>query len=214
MHKQRSAYAPLLHASYHQSECSLVVFAAAMRCFGMGRAVGRCVMRRGRMGAPVVVGVCRCWTTSIRCVRVSGVSTGADVTASVVPASSAAAEAMLTPAVAVAPVCPRAHAQEDAVIEISRPVKAAGCAAVWRIVVVAVGTDGLYAYAYANCDLRAGRWHQGQGHEQGCCTCQEQTEHCEPVGPRGHALELPHFVVLRNFCLRWKGMSPVSGPCE
>src|SRR5580658_3520586 len=190
------------------------MFAATMRRCGVGRTVSRCTMPSRCVCPVIVVDACCRRTTSIGCIPAPGVSARARVAASVVPASSAAAEAMLTPAVAVAPVCPRAHAQEDAVIEISRPVKAAGCAAVWRIVVVAVGTDGLYAYAYANCDLRAGRWHQGQGHEQGCCTCQEQTAHCEPVGPRGHALELPHFVVLRNFCLRWKGMSPVSGPCE
>jgi hypothetical protein len=71
---------------------------------------------------------------------------------------------MCAPAVAVAPTCPRSHAQEDAVIEISRPVEAHGGTLVRSVVVVAVGTNWLNAHAYIN--LRASRWRHGQGREQ------------------------------------------------
>jgi len=112
------------------------------------------------MGPAIVDGVCWRWTTSIGCIPVSGVTPGPHVSSSVVPASSAAAEAMFTPAMAVAPMRPWAHAEEDTVIEISRPVKAAGCAAVRCVVVIAVGTDRrIYAYAYTDADLRTRRRH-------------------------------------------------------
>src|SRR5580658_718011 len=184
------------------------MFAATMRRCGVGRTVSRCTMPSRCVCPVIVVDACCRRTTSIGCIPAPGVSARARVAASVVPASAAAAEAMLTPAVAVSPVCPRAHAQEDAVIEISRPIKAARRAAIRCIVVVAVGTDWRYADAYADCDLRTGHWRQGQ--QQGCCTRQKQTAHCQPAGPWTHAFELPHFVVLLNIRLRWKGMVPLS----
>jgi len=58
--------------------------------------------------------------------------------AAVVASSAFAHKAMSAPAVAVAPTGPWAHAQEDAVVEVPRPVKAIGRARVWRIVVVAI----------------------------------------------------------------------------
>jgi hypothetical protein len=45
---------------------------------------------------------------------------------------------MATPAVAVAPACPGTHAQEDAAVEVTRPIKSIGRAGVRRIVVIAV----------------------------------------------------------------------------
>jgi hypothetical protein len=45
---------------------------------------------------------------------------------------------MITPAVAIAPVRPWAHAKEDPVIEIARPIKTHGCASVRRIVIVPI----------------------------------------------------------------------------
>src|ERR1700728_1190871 len=62
-----------------------------------------------------------------------------------IPSSSAIAETVLAPAVAVAPASPRTHAQEDALIEIARPVKAHWRACVWCVIVVAIGTGGLNA---------------------------------------------------------------------
>src|SRR5271155_82339 len=173
------------------------VFAAGMRCSRV-RAVVLSDPRRRR-------------TTSIRRIPASAVCPRTHVASSVVPASVPAAEAMFAPAMAVAPVRPWAHAQEDAVIEISRPVKAARRAAIRCRVVVAVGTDRrIYAYAYTHGDLR-GCWHDDQGREQGCCTGQKQTAHGGFMCPARHVLELPHFVVLQIFCWRAKGMFPVSG---
>jgi hypothetical protein len=59
-----------------------------------------------------------------------------------IASASAAAKAMAAPAVAIAPVGPWAYAQEDAVVEIARAVKAVGRAGIGCIVVVAVITDG------------------------------------------------------------------------
>ncbi len=169
MQKRRSCQAPPLICFHALQILQLslamftTMFAAAMRRCGVRRAAGRSTMPR-RCVCPVIVADA-CWrrTTTIRCIPAPAVSARAHVSTSVVPASAATAEAMLAPAVAVSPVCPWAHAQEDAVIEISRPIKAAWRAAIRCIVVVAVGTDGRYAYAYADCDLRPGHRHQCQG---------------------------------------------------
>lgn len=81
----------------------------------------------------------------------SPVSTiGFITTFTVVSSSTTVGEAMIAPAVVIAPVGPRAHAKEDAVIEIARPVKANRSAGVGGIVVVAIGTDGLSPYADGN----------------------------------------------------------------
>jgi hypothetical protein len=61
----------------------------------------------------------------------------------VVSASTAIHEAIAAPTVAVAPARPRAHAQEDAVVEIARPVEADRSATIWRIVVIAIGANRL-----------------------------------------------------------------------
>lgn len=60
----------------------------------------------------------------------------------VVAASACSDEAMMTPAMGVAPASPWAHAQENAVVEVSWAVEANRRAGVRRVVVVAVGTDG------------------------------------------------------------------------
>jgi hypothetical protein len=73
---------------------------------------------------------------------------------------------MLTPAVAIAPAGPWAHAQEDAAVKVARSVEAIGSAGVWSIVVIAVGADRLNADA--DFDLRLSRWRQGHAHNQSC----------------------------------------------
>ena len=117
---------------------------ATTRGCGMGGATGRVVVRGCGMGtthgatavvSAIAPGAYGPWPTSaIGCIRAStAVSTAGDI-----PASASAIEAMIAPAVAIAPARPWTHAQEDAVIEIARPIKSAGCAAVRSIVVVAV----------------------------------------------------------------------------
>jgi hypothetical protein len=87
--------------------------------------------------------------------------------ASVVAASMAMIEvAMLAPAVGISPAGPWAHAQEDAVVEVIRPVKTLGRAAVRRGFVIAPLADGWFADFDSN--LRANRWRQGQARKQ-CC---------------------------------------------
>jgi hypothetical protein len=160
MQKRRSFYAPPLAVSYAAKYTSyrLVMFAATMRsataavrragmrCCGVRRTMGRATMRCGSVGrivgattrscgmdaATTTVGAyCRCASSTIGCIGTSTtVSTGAGVVSSAVPSSAATAEAMSTPAVAIAPVRPRTHAEENAVIEIARPIKAHGGAAV------------------------------------------------------------------------------------
>lgn len=92
---------------------------------------------------------------------------------SVVAAAALAMEAILAPAVGVTPAGPGAHAQEEAVVEVSRPVKTLGRAAVGWSFVIAPLTSGWFADfngwnadLYAN--LRANRWRQGQARKQ-CC---------------------------------------------
>jgi hypothetical protein len=104
---------------------------------------------------------------------------------------------MTAPAVVIAPVTPGAHAQENPVVEIARPVKTHGCALIWCIVVIAVGTDGRFC-ADTDHNLCAGRWHQGQGRQQ-TYSAQKQTTHYDLVSPTSHILHLPHFLTLRNF---------------
>ena len=93
---------------------------------------------------------------------------GRHAAAAVIAPAAFADEAMAAPAVPIAPAGPWAHAQEDAVIEISRTVKAIRRAGVRLVVVVAIGTDGLNAYA--DHKLRLGRWRQCQAGEQCCCS--------------------------------------------
>src|SRR5580704_2362487 len=118
-----------------------------------------------------------------------------------VASSAGTVEAMLTPAVAVSPMRPRAYAQKDSVVKIAWPVKAAGCASVRRIVVVAVGAHGrIYTDPDTDADLRTGR--RRQRHKQSCRAGQEQTAHGELMSPARQVLDLPHFVILQNFHVR------------
>jgi hypothetical protein len=75
-------------------------------------------------------------------------------------------EAMAAPSVPVAPASPWAHAQKDAAVEISWPVKPIRRAGIRCIVVIAVRTNGLNTQI--NDDLRRSNWRQGQAGEQYC----------------------------------------------
>src|ERR1035437_1468239 len=77
-----------------------------------------------------------------------------------ITSSATVAEAMTTPTVAIAPAGPRTHAQKDAAIKVSRPVKSIGRAGVRFIVVIAVRTDGWNADVYD--DLSLSHWRQSQ----------------------------------------------------
>src|ERR1017187_2245509 len=85
--------------------------------------------------------------------RTSAVGDAAGPT--VIASSTIADEAMASPAVVITPAGPWAHAQKDAIVEVSRPVIPHGCAGIRRISVVAVRTDGLNANADGN--LRMGQ---------------------------------------------------------
>jgi hypothetical protein len=75
-------------------------------------------------------------------------------------------EATITPAVGIAPVIPRANAEEDAVVKVVWPVKALMDAGVGGVVVVAVGTGG-WRTTDADDDLRVGGWYGGPDEEGG-----------------------------------------------
>jgi len=64
------------------------------------------------------------------------------------------------PAMAIAPSAPGAHAQKDAIVEVSLPVIAVGRAGVRRIAVVAVRTNGLNANVDIDLSLSFWRKHQ------------------------------------------------------
>jgi hypothetical protein len=136
----------------------LVVFFATVRFAAVGGCgVGRAAVCRCGVGA-MYGGAADSGTPPSPCGRWPA-STTFDVSS-----SSTTAEAMLTPAVAIAPVGPWPYAEEDSVVEISRPIKTAGGASVGRIAVVAVGTHGRI-YADSNSNSCVGYWHQGQGRE-------------------------------------------------
>jgi hypothetical protein len=78
----------------------------------------------------------------------------------VIAASAAITEAMFAPSVSVAPAGPGTHTEEDAVVEVSWPVKAIGRAAVGRSFVIAVGADRWNADF--DCNLSFSRWRQDQ----------------------------------------------------
>jgi hypothetical protein len=89
--------------------------------------------------------------------------------ATVVVASMAMIEvAMFAPAVAITPAGPWTHAQEDAVVEVIRPVKALGRASVRPSFVVAPLANGWFAYFNDNLRVNLWRWRQGQARKQ-CC---------------------------------------------
>jgi len=154
---------------------------ATMPCRCMGGAMGRATMR------------CRCMGASCRGITARPASVYYRHAASTIPrvsmaanisSSSAAAEAMLTPAVSIAPVRPWAHAQKDAAIEIAWPIIAAGRAAVGCIAVVAVGT---YGRGYADGNLCVDGLPQ-RPRTQAWLLCWSEAGRalrtCEPKGPR------------------------------
>jgi hypothetical protein len=91
---------------------------------------------------------------------------GHGAAAPAIASAAAVTEAMAAPAVLIAPAGPWAHAQEDAVVKVPRPVKSIGRAVVRSIVVIAIGTDRLNAYIDNN--LRLSRRRQGHAHNQSC----------------------------------------------
>jgi acetaldehyde dehydrogenase (acetylating) len=93
--------------------------------------------------------------------------------AAVIAATAAIVEAMLAPAVAVAPAGPGTYAQEDAVEEESRPVKAIGRAFVGWVFVVAKFAHRRHADFDVN--LSASRWNKDQPCNQ-CCRTEENFE--------------------------------------
>src|ERR1700728_95028 len=136
-------------------------------CAGCARRCGtvRYVCAGGARRAPGVRpagGACRgCAAYASAIGRISTISR--KTTAAVVASPAAAVEAMVAPAVAVTPTGPRAHAQEDTVVEIARPIKADRRTLIRCVVIVAVGTHRLNAYA--NADLRISSWHHCQSCE-------------------------------------------------
>jgi hypothetical protein len=93
-------------------------------------------------------------------------ATGCLSAAATIVSSTTVAETMAAPAVAVAPACPGTHAQEDAAVEVPRPVKAIGRAGVRRIVVIAVRTYGWSVDV--NNNLSLSHWHQDKARQQRC----------------------------------------------
>jgi hypothetical protein len=93
---------------------------------------------------------------------------GHGAAAAAIVSSTTGTEAMAAPSVAISPSGPWAHAQEDAVVEIARPVKAIGRTGVRRIVVVAIRTYRLNANA--DDDLRLRRRRHGQPRKKRCST--------------------------------------------
>jgi hypothetical protein len=125
---------------------------ATMRCYGTGVSCGGTVV-----STSVAARDARRWTTTILCVKIAAaVSTASDVTS-----ASTTAESMITPTMTIAPTCPWADTEEDAVIEITRPIKTTWGAAVWCVFVIAVGTDWRI-YADGNLCVQARHYRQGR----------------------------------------------------
>ena len=93
---------------------------------------------------------------------------GLKAAAAVVAASALTMEAMLAPAVAIAPAGPGAHAEEDAIVEVPRPVKSIGGAGVRRSFVIAPLTDGWNADFDSNLSFCG--WRHSQTRKQCCCS--------------------------------------------
>jgi hypothetical protein len=150
---------------------------ATRRCGGVRCAVGLAVMRWGgvrgglglavmhwggvrlavvrggsMVGCPFAVRVYNRWT--------AGVSVIAHE-ASVISSAAGRDKAMAAPTVVITPAGPWAHAQEDAVIEVARPVITNRGAGVRCIAVVAVRTDRWWT-TYVDGNLRIRFWRQGQ----------------------------------------------------
>jgi hypothetical protein len=140
-----------------------------------------CVPSVGTRSASMRLRRCGAVAASAACSAASAVAAIGNVTRSAAVAASAfTAEAMPAPAVAIAPAAPGAHAKEDAVVEISRPVITHGRALVWCVTVVAVCTTRLNADV--NGKLRLCCRRQGQPHEQ-CGATEENFEsaHVTPL---------------------------------
>jgi hypothetical protein len=139
------------------------VCCCGMRCWLRSAGARRCSVRSG-CGRPCVGRGCGS-VVSARCRRASVTpAIGCGTTSAGISSSAAAAETMVTPAVAIAPAGPWAHTQENAVVEVAWSVEADWSAGVGRIVVVAVGTNRWNTDI--DDDLRFGRWRDGQGCEQ------------------------------------------------
>jgi hypothetical protein len=118
---------------------STATTAVRWRCMSAAAAARwRCV-RRVHMPC-TGMGNARVATSAVIVVRGSSVAA-----VPVITSAPLTAEAMCAPSVAIAPTGPRAHAQKNAVVEVSRPIEAHGRAAVRRIVVIAVGAVRLDA---------------------------------------------------------------------
>jgi len=104
----------------------------------------------------------------VACVSIASISaTGRSAASTVIAASAIIHKSMSTPAVAVAPSSPWAHAQEYPVIEVSRAIKTNRGASIRSIVVVSVRTYRLNADAdnYLSIRRRRQRAH-GSDREQ------------------------------------------------
>jgi hypothetical protein len=164
-----------------------------------------CCCLRASCGSPtsrsaIAAGSSRRWFGStILGTKIAAVSTPGDISS-----ASATAEAMIAPTMAIAPACPRPDAEENSVIEITRPVETHRCASIRRIVVVAVFADRRID---ADDDLCAPAGHDGHRRQQNCCTGQQPTTNCVLAK---HPLDLPHFVTSWNFLFDLKVVSPLS----
>lgn len=118
-------------------------------------------------------------------------SIGGKTASTGVSSSTTIAEAMAAPTMAISPAGPWTHAQEDAVIEIAGSIKANRRAGVRRIVVVAIGADGL-GTADADDNLRVSGRHQAQRGDKYCGAKQNlQSTHMEPLRRWLRLLECP-----------------------
>ena len=90
-----------------------------------------------------------------------------------IPASAAIASAAAVnkpvpaPAVAIAPAGPWSHAQKDAIVKVSRPIKAHRRTGIRSVVVIAIRADRRNADPHSNHDLRWSGWRHGQPGKQG-----------------------------------------------
>ena len=123
-----------------------------------------------------------------------------------IASTTAINEPMPAPAVAITPAGPWAHAQEDPVIEVSRPVEPIGRAGIRRIVVIAVLANRLNTNAYANHNLRLRRRRQGHTREQ-CCSTEKKLESAHVFDP---PLRCLRFLVLREIPYRREQQSSNS----
>jgi hypothetical protein len=143
----------------------------------VGLAVMRGGVRSSGVGLAIMRGSVRLTVMRWGCVRLAvmrdgGMGAGISVIAYEATGISSASgidKAMAAPTVVITPACPWAHAQEDAVVEVARPVITNRGARVRCIAVVAVRTDRGRT-PYGDGDLRIRFWRQGQGRKQSCST--------------------------------------------